>query len=94
MFYFSLFTLLIIVFTIPGEFKQIYRIKKIYGCWNQFRFIFSLKNQIIIEALISGIVPSLLGFVSNFIKTSVHTYGIIVSQVMVLMQFFQIITLW
>eukprot|EP01080_Neovahlkampfia_damariscottae_P006945 gene6945-11107_t len=94
MFYFSLFTLLVLTIQIPGEYKQIHRFRRLFETKDKIRFIFSIKNQIIVEALISGIVPAILGFISNFIKTSVHTYGVIVSQIMVFMQFFQIITLW
>jgi mRNA-degrading endonuclease HigB of HigAB toxin-antitoxin module len=92
--YFTLFTLLITFIMIPSEYDQIFQIKLRNKFWDKFRFIFSLKNQIIFLSFLSAIIPAIIGLISNFVKTSIHTYGIIAAQILTFIQFFQIITLW
>jgi mRNA-degrading endonuclease HigB of HigAB toxin-antitoxin module len=92
--YFTLFSLLIIFIMIPSEYDQLFQIKLRNTFWDKFRFIFSLKNQIIFLSLMSAMVPAIIGFISNFVKNSIHTYGIIAAQILTFVQFFHIITLW
>jgi hypothetical protein len=76
------------------EIKELIKVKKIFGFWPKIRFIFSIRNQIIIFSLVSNAVAS-LSFVPIF-TDHMGFFGIfiILSFFIAFIQQVQIITLW
>ena len=81
--------------TLISEIPQFFDIKKKTTFIGKFKFIFSVKNQIIFLSIISSIVPSLTVFISMFVDFSLFDgFGNMFAFFIVCAQYIQIITLW
>eukprot|EP01080_Neovahlkampfia_damariscottae_P003114 gene3114-5284_t len=91
---FSILSVLIVTLTLVSFLPDLLEFKKKKTWTLKLKFLCSLKNQIIFLAVCATFIPLVCSFISMFIELPLETYGCVISQFLVSIQFVQIATIW
>ena len=91
---FLILTILMFFILLVPEIPQVLELKKQYDCLANFRFLFSMRNQIILFSIMSTGIPLITTFISFFVNEIFDNFGNIFAFLIVTIQYLQILTLW